>query len=88
MTDWSRLIAIMLGRLEMDVDECIIAYVRLMKMIFEKPSARSPLKSLFGKIEPRFNASKLEGAINEVIRGQGASMIEPFNNQAEHGCRV
>ena len=78
----------MLGRLEMDVDECIIAYVRLMKMVFEKSSTWSPLKSLFGKIESRFDASKLEGAINEIIHSHGASIIEPFNNQAEHGCRV
>lgn len=31
----SRLIAIMLGRLEMDVDECVTAYIRLMKTVFE-----------------------------------------------------
>ena len=78
----------MLGRLEMNVDECIIAYVRLMKTVFEKSSTWSPLKSLFGNIESRFDASKLEGAIIDVIHSRGASIIEPFNNRAEHGCRV
>ena len=78
----------MLGRLEMEVDECIAAYIQLMKKIFRKPSKWNLAASVFGNIEPRFDASKLEGAINEVIRGQGASMVEPFNNQAEHGCRV
>ncbi|OCL06097.1 hypothetical protein AOQ84DRAFT_411881 [Glonium stellatum] len=34
--DVGRLIAIMLGRLEMDVDECIAAYTGLMKTVFEK----------------------------------------------------
>lgn len=32
----SSLIAIMLGRLEMDVDECIAAYIRLNEEIFRK----------------------------------------------------
>lgn len=78
----------MLGRLEMDVDECIMAYVTLTKKIFEKPSKWSHLKSLFGNIESRFDTNKLEDAISEVIYGRGTSIIEPFNNQAEHGCRV
>ncbi|KAJ5597686.1 phospholipase patatin family protein [Penicillium hordei] len=58
-TNTGGLIAIMLGRLEMVVDECIMAYINLIKMIF-------------GKIKSRFDASKLEGAINEVINNCGA----------------
>lgn len=88
MIDSSRLIAIMLGRLEMDVDECIMAYVKLMKKIFEKPLKWSHLKSLLSKIESQFDANKLEDAISEVIYGCGTSIIEPFSNQTEHGCRV
>ncbi|KAJ5918235.1 FabD/lysophospholipase-like protein [Penicillium verhagenii] len=65
-TSTGGLITIMLGRLEMDVDECIMAYIKLMKGIFGKPSKRG-LSSIFGKIKPRFDANKLEGAINEVI---------------------
>lgn len=77
----------MLGRLEMDVDECIAAYVKLMKMIFAKQSSWG-LPSLFGKIEPRFDANKLEAAINEVIRSCGASPTDLFDDQAKRGCRV
>lgn len=78
----------MLGRVEMEVDECIAAYVKLMRNVFENPSKWSLAKSLFGKIEPRFDASKLEGAINEVICSHGASPTDLFNDQAERGCRV
>lgn len=77
----------MLGQLEMDINECIEAYVRLMKKVFENPLNWS-LKSLFGKIESQLDGSKLEGAINEVIHDCRASIIEPFNNQAKHSCQV
>ncbi|OJJ80604.1 uncharacterized protein ASPGLDRAFT_38966 [Aspergillus glaucus CBS 516.65] len=87
-TSTGGLIAIMLGRLEMGVDECIAAYVQLMKKIFEKPSKRNLVTSPFSKIKPRFNASKLEDAINQVISSCGANPTDLFNDQAERGCRV
>jgi hypothetical protein len=77
----------MLGRLEMDVDECIMAYIKLMKKIFGKPSKRG-VSSLFGKIKPQFDASKLEDAINEVISDCGAKPTDLFNDQANRSCRV
>ncbi|KAJ5851796.1 FabD/lysophospholipase-like protein [Penicillium soppii] len=86
-TSTGGLIAIMLGRLEMDVDECIMAYIKLMKMIFGKPSKRG-VSSLFGKIKPQFDASKLESAINEVISNCGAKPTDLFNDQANRSCRV
>lgn len=36
----------MLGRLEMGVDECIAAYIKLMKMIYEKQVKSNRLRSL------------------------------------------
>lgn len=72
----------------MDVDECIDAYVQLMTKIFEKPSKWNVAASLFGSIEPRFDATKLEGAINEVITSRGANPTDLFNDQAERGCRM
>ncbi|KAJ5207451.1 FabD/lysophospholipase-like protein [Penicillium cf. griseofulvum] len=86
-TSTGGLIAIMLGRLEMDIDDCIMAYIKLMKMIFDKPSKRG-LLSIFGKIEPRFDANKLENAINEVINNHGAKPTDLFNDQADRSCRV
>ncbi|KAJ5930429.1 FabD/lysophospholipase-like protein [Penicillium verhagenii] len=86
-TSTGGLIAIMLGRLEMDVDECIAAYIKLMKEIFGKPSKRG-LSSIFGKIKPRFDAKKLESAINEVIQDCGAKPTDLFNDQVDRSCRV
>lgn len=77
----------MLGRLEMDVDECIAAYIKLMKIIFDKPSKRG-LSSIIGKIKPQFDATKLESAINEVITSSGSKPTDPFDDQVDRGCRV
>ncbi|CAG8412661.1 unnamed protein product [Penicillium salamii] len=86
-TSTGGLIAIMLGRLEMDVDECIAAYIKLMKEIFGKPS-KWGLSKLFGKIKPQYDASKLEGAINEVINSCGANTTDLFNDETDRNCRV
>lgn len=88
VTDRHRLIATMLGRLEMDVDECIAAYTNLMKRIFEKQPKRNPIKGLFGSIEPRFDANTLEDAIKEVITNSGPDPTDCFYDQTKCGCRV
>jgi hypothetical protein len=82
-----RLIAIMLGRLEMDVDECITAYTKLMNSVFETKRRWSPA-GLTGKIKARFDATKLETAIKEVITRQGSKETDLFNDGVERGCRV
>lgn len=56
----------MLGRLEMDVDECIKAYKALMRSVFEKKKHIVSL-SLRGVIKPRFSSEVLEKAIKNVI---------------------
>ena len=58
------LIAIMLGRLRLDIDTCKDLYVRLTRRVFEtdKTIAGIPYKSTL------FKASKLEEAIREVVR--------------------
>jgi len=58
------LIALMLGRLRLDLETCKELYVRLTRMVFETD------KTLFG-IPTRstlFKASKLEEAIKEAVR--------------------
>lgn len=58
------LIAIMLGRLRMDLDTCKDVYVRMTKRVFEtdKTFAGIPYRSTL------FKASKLEEAIMECVR--------------------
>ena len=56
----------MLGRLEMDVDQCIAAYIRSTSEAFAEKSSFKwwPTR----KIQPRFVSAKLEEAISQVIQ--------------------
>ena len=82
----SRLIAIMLARLEMDVDECIEAYRDLMKSIFEKKKSLFSV-GLTGKIKARFSSKALETAIKQVISSrEGVSVNDPF--EMPQNCKV
>lgn len=81
------LIAIMLGRLEMDVDECINAYNRLIKTVFEERAHRTPM-SWTGRVQARFDSAKLKTAIDEVITRQGYSPTDLFNDGKPRGCKV
>ncbi|KAF1963564.1 FabD/lysophospholipase-like protein [Byssothecium circinans] len=73
------LIAIMLGRLRMDVDTCKDVYVRMTKRVFEtdKTFAGIPYRSTL------FKASKLEEAIMECVREH--TIYDDEGNDSEHG---
>ncbi|KAF2726695.1 phospholipase [Polyplosphaeria fusca] len=86
-TSTGGLIAIMLGRLHMDVDECISAYVRLIKSVFSEKQSRSGLGMKLG-IKARFSSQLLEKAIKQVLQEKGYPEDEPFNNCQPSGCRV
>lgn len=66
------LIALMLGRLRLDIDTCKDLYVRLTRRVFEtdKTFAGIPYKKTL------FKASKLEEAIREVVREHTISEFE------------
>ncbi|KAB8219792.1 hypothetical protein BDV33DRAFT_204096 [Aspergillus novoparasiticus] len=85
-TSTGGLIAIMLGRLEMSVDECIDRYIKLISTVFEKKS-RWPV-NLSGNIRSRFDATKLESAIKDVVTSHAAEETDLFNDGCERGCRV
>jgi len=72
----------MLGRLEMSVGECIDAYTKMMKHVFEKRANHSFI-SIFGNVKPRFSSEALENAISQVLKARGI----PFNEQFENGTR-
>ena len=87
LTDMNRLIAIMLGRLEMDVDECISTYSELMKDVFEAKSSRFPI-SLSGGTKAQFDSNQLKNAIEQVIAHHDTSKTDLFNGGGPRGCRV
>lgn len=83
----SRLIAIMLGRLEMDIDECIEAYTKLAEAVFSQKKSLLPF-NLKGKVKAQFDSSKLEKAIQETVKRSGISETDLFNDGNEQGCRT
>ncbi|KAL5116347.1 hypothetical protein ACEQ8H_005695 [Pleosporales sp. CAS-2024a] len=86
-TSTGGLIAIMLGRLEMDVDECITAYSELMQTVFVEKVSRLPI-SLSGKVKARFDSKKLKGAVEAAVSRTKASPGEAFNDGKDRGCRT
>ncbi|KAF2201422.1 phospholipase [Delitschia confertaspora ATCC 74209] len=86
-TSTGGLIAIMLGHLEMSVDECIEAYNKMMKRVFEKKKNRS-IMGITLKVQARFESEVLKEAISQVIREAGASPNEPFENGRKPKCKV
>ncbi|KAF2186325.1 hypothetical protein K469DRAFT_726351 [Zopfia rhizophila CBS 207.26] len=80
-------IAIMLSRLEMDVDECISAYNKLIKAVFEEKSSWPPV-SWTGKTKAQFDSKRLKSAVEEVIRNKGASTVGAWNDGKLRGCRT
>lgn len=73
----TKLIAIMLGRLEMDIRECIAAYSDLAAAVFGEKLSSIPI-NIEGKIKPRFDSAKLEGAIKKVVAQSSASETDFF----------
>ena len=77
----------MLGRLEMDVDECITAYSNLAAAVFSEKLSRIPV-NIKGNVKPRFDSTKLETAIRKVVTQSGASETHLLNDRTERGCRT
>ncbi|KAI9863870.1 MAG: hypothetical protein M1813_003522 [Trichoglossum hirsutum] len=91
-TSTGGLIAIMLGRLEMDIDECIEAYRGLMKTVFEKRRSLLSLR-LNGNIKAQFSSKALETAIKQVISSrEGVLVNDPFESKVDaeipQNCKV
>lgn len=77
----------MLGRLEMDVDECIDSYTGLMKAIFGGKLGHLPF-GWSGKTKARFDSSKLASAVEQVVIGHGLGSTDRLNDDVERGCKV
>jgi patatin-like phospholipase/acyl hydrolase len=85
-TSTGELIVIMLGRLEMNIDECIDAYVALFDRVFQKKRHRVTIN---GHVQGRFDIEELERSIREIVKrknkaGENALLKESANQQ----CKV
>jgi hypothetical protein len=76
----TRLIAIMLGRLEMDVDECITAYSNFAEAVFGEKQTTISFNM--------FDSAKVGGAITKIVVQSGASEKDLLNDGTERGCRT
>ena len=88
--DWNSLIAIMLGRLEMTVAECIVAYTDMFKRIFETQKHKIPVK-IRGKtadLQGRFDLKILENSIKEIVKSRELSEADLLNTGDVRACRV
>lgn len=77
----------MLGRLEMDVDECIDTYRQLMKSVFSEKVSSLPF-DWAGNIQAQYDSNKLRTAIEDVIIRGGASPQDLLNDGEVRRCRV
>lgn len=77
-TNFSSLIAIMLGRLEMSVDECIKTYTELSKDVFHK-TRRIPI-GFKGDLKERYDSEALEQAVKKVLRNRGVDEDTQLKN--------
>ena len=77
----------MLGRLKMDIEECISSYIELIKTVFGRKSSPYPV-IWRGNTKGRFDSLKLKVAVEKVIAQYGSSKQELLDNGHARGCRV
>ncbi|KAF5967681.1 calcium-independent phospholipase A2 [Fusarium coicis] len=79
----------MLGRLQMDVDECISAYNDLIKLVFnEKARVHQSNFSLLGQTQARFDSGGLKAAIEKTLKDRGLSPTDSMVDSREPNCKV
>jgi patatin-like phospholipase/acyl hydrolase len=90
-TSTGGLIAIMLGRLKMTIEECIIAYLQISREVFQ-PRRRS--LNFLGKandalkVRGRFNSDALKKGIKRVVIQAGEDADAKLKVEDQPKCRV
>jgi hypothetical protein len=77
----------MLGRLEMDVDECIKEYSDLAAAVFGDKLSSIPV-NIKGDVKARFDSAKLQAAIYNVVKQSGVCEDDLFNDGTKRGCKT
>lgn len=84
-TSTGGLIAIMLGRLEMSVDECIKEYRKLADDVFTKCKHRLTWR---GKVQGRFNHEALAEGIRDLLERRGIDKDALLKDSSESHCKT
>ena len=85
IANYYSLIAIMLGRLRMTVDDCIDAYVSLSDRLSQKQRHRMTIK---GNVQGRFDSDELERAIKAIVVRQGLEADTLLKDSPDAKCKV
>ncbi|KAL2760120.1 hypothetical protein ACRALDRAFT_1073881 [Sodiomyces alcalophilus JCM 7366] len=91
-TSTGGIIAIMLGRLRMTLDECHDAYIQLAKSIFKPKRYRYDIFSRtvdFLSAKERFDSSKFEQVVRKILRERTGSEHTPLRDSDQTSpCKV
>ena len=74
-----RLIAILLGRLKMDVDECITDYIKILRTDFNIDKKGYPI-NWKGNVKGRFDSNVLAEAFEDILKRKGLSSGAMLND--------
>jgi calcium-independent phospholipase A2-gamma len=77
----------MLGRLEMNIDDCIEAFTEMMDEIF-KQKAKIPFKLFSGEVKPRYDSATLERCIRKVVTEAGLPPDAKLRDPKDSTCKV
>jgi calcium-independent phospholipase A2-gamma len=77
----------MLGRLEMNIDDCIEAFTGMMDAIFQQKH-KLPFKLFSGQVQPRFDSEILEKCIKVVIKKAGFDSEAKLRETKDSRCKV
>jgi len=90
-TSTGGLIAIMLGRLKMDVDDCITAYLQISRDVFQPKKRKFNLLGRARaalKVRGRFDSEALKKGIQTIVRKAGEPGEAKLKIEDEPKCRV
>jgi predicted acylesterase/phospholipase RssA len=86
-TSTGGIIAIMLGRLGMSIDECIEAYEKLCPTVFARRRSLKSMGRLLGQVNGRFDHRELEQRVKDMIREKGFEESDLLKTVSDK-CRV
>ena len=89
-TSTGGIIAIMLGRLRMSLDQCEAAYMRLSSNVFKKSRHSADPKRIYDFLEAngKFSPQPLEDAVREMLRERELTDNELLKSHDAEACKV
>ena len=89
-TSTGGIIAIMLGRLRMTLDQCEAAYMKLSSNVFKKSRSSADPRRIYDFLEAngKFSPKPLEDTVAEMLRDRDLADNELLKNHDPDACRV